>query len=81
MATKIEKLIRAVNDAFAEELRQAVTKKFQGLRVTTTLNLFAMALSTTRVDGKQFTEEQAAFIAAFEDGYVAALNKARGFRP
>lgn len=67
------RLTIAVNDAFTDELKRAFEGRFIGVAVESNFDLLSsMCYVTTRVDGEQFTQEQADFIAAFETGFASA---------
>lgn len=72
MATKIEKLCRAINDAFRDKLHAALANKFPGLTVESEYSIVAMAMVTRPTSRKKFTRKQYDFIGAYEAGYFAA---------
>lgn len=76
MATKIEKAITVVNDTYRDHLRRAFREKF-GCNIETSYSLFSMSLVSSRADEENFTEEQAAWLKAYEEGYLAALTQLR----
>ena len=71
--TKIERAVRLLNDSFPERLRAKFAEQFNGLVVETRWNIFLMQLVTTLENGEDFTPEQHQWVAAFSEGYAAAL--------
>jgi hypothetical protein len=78
--TKMEKLVRRLNDEFRDHLAEAFLTKF-GERVQSEwVGFFSPdggRLVTTRVDARDFTPEQLDWIAAYSDGYAKALTLVR----
>jgi L-cystine uptake protein TcyP (sodium:dicarboxylate symporter family) len=74
--TKLEQCANVVNNAFSEKLNAAFKAKF-GIALTTGANLFSMTLVSQREDDEDFTPEQRDWIAAYSDGYAAALKLVR----
>lgn len=70
--TKLQKAYDQINASIRQEVPKAVHKRF-GLEVVTGWSFAANAVVTSRVDGERLTDEQVAYIRAFEDGYSAAL--------
>lgn len=70
--TKIEKCNRRVNENFRANLHSAFKAKFN-LQLETTFSLGTMALVSYLPDDAQITPEQRDFIAAYSDGYCAAM--------
>jgi len=62
-----------LNEKFDEKLAAAVHKEFD-IAVKTEYDIFVKGDLTTRVDGGDFTVEQADFIRAFADGYETATH-------
>ena len=73
---KLEKMARQLNDDFRNHLAREYKTKF-GHEIKTEYLFLADRLSTTRVDGDDFTPEQHAWISAFESGYGSALSAVR----
>lgn len=73
---KLDKCATEINENFVSLLADEFLKKFN-VPVETKFNLFSMSLVTTRVDEKDFTPEEHAWVSAFSDGYSAALGVAR----
>lgn len=69
--TKLEKCRRRVNDSFRDHLHAAVLAKFN-LKIETTFSLGTMSLVSYLPDDQPFTQQHD-FIAAFSDGYCAAM--------
>lgn len=67
------KVDNAIDLAFRGELKDAVSSKF-GVEIETYYDVFAMRLVSRRVDGKDFSESEVAYVEAFESGYIAAWN-------
>ena len=76
MTTKLEKMARRLNDEFRYRLADAVKEKF-GIEIVTELNIIDLRIHSRRVDDVDFTEEQYAFMQAFEKGYLEALSTVR----
>lgn len=74
---KLEEMARTLNDDFRDHLADAMRDKFNGLEVETQANIWGMCLVTTRVDGKDFTPEQHAWMEAWSEGYGKALSLVR----
>ncbi len=74
-----DKIARAVNDNFSDQLKVAVMEKV-GIEVETTYNFLAMSHSTTKTDGSDFTQEQMDFMKVYEQAYFAALGIVRAFQ-
>jgi len=68
---KCKKIIRKINDGFQEALHIAFKDKF-GVALVTWFNIIEMRYVTEREDEQPLTQEQHAFIEAFEKGYLAA---------
>ena len=62
-----------LNEKFDEKLAAAVHKEFD-IVVKTKYNIFVKGDLTTRVDGGDFTVQQADFILAWTDGYKIATH-------
>lgn len=75
--TKLQKAKTALNDRFREILPKRFYEKFN-IEIVTSWSLFDMALRSHRVDGIDFTQEQLAFIVAFELGYGSAMEVVNG---
>ena len=71
-------ITRVLNDAFVHQLHDAFLKVFPDSDIRTEYQFLSMAHVTTRADGKPFNKTQHAWIAAFESGYFAAMDAARG---
>ncbi|KKK64003.1 hypothetical protein LCGC14_2988570 [marine sediment metagenome] len=71
-----DKIARLVNDSFSDKLKEAILEKF-GMAIETSYNFLSGYHRTTRVDGKDFTQEEMDFLRAYEDGYVAAMKIVR----
>jgi len=71
-----DKIARLVNDSFSDKLKEAILEKF-GMAIETSYNFLSGDHITTRVDGKDFTQEEMDFLRAYEDGYVAAMKIVR----
>lgn len=69
------KVNNAIDYAFRDQLKTAVSRKF-GIEIETTYNIIALRLVSRRSDGTDFTEEELAYIQAFEAGYMAAWDVA-----
>ena len=73
--TKAEKIERRLNDEFSNRLRDAVEEEF-GVEIETSFDIFgSMRHVSTRVDGEDFEPGHKAFMAAFEKGYLAAMDE------
>ena len=62
-----------LNEKFDEKLAAAVHKKFD-IAVKIEYDMFVKGDLTTRIDGGDFTVEQADFILAWTDGYKIATH-------
>ncbi len=71
-----DKIARLVNDSFSDKLKEAILEKF-GTAIETSYLFLSGHHRTTRVDGKDFTQEEMDFLRAYEDGYVAAMKIVR----
>lgn len=69
------KVDNAIDSAFREKLKAAVSSKF-GIEIETHYDVFAMRLVSRRVDGKDFSNSELDYVEAFESGYIAAWNAA-----
>lgn len=76
--TKIEKAERLLNNSFPDLLRDKFAEHFNGLIVETRWSVFSMQLVTTLESGDDFTPEQYQWVAAFSEGYSAALVVVQG---
>lgn len=75
LAKDLRKKIREhINLGFTDALAAAFRGKFE-LELESSYNIFAMALVSRRVDEKDFTPEQAAFVSAYEAGYTDAMQR------
>ncbi len=72
--TKIEKMHRKLNDNFRDHLKDAVLKKYS-VEIITEYVFLAERLITKKVDGSEFTPAQIQWIAAFSNGYEAAMSQ------
>lgn len=71
--TKLAKLSDKLNEEFRVRLTDEVAERF-GIEVEHRFDFFGSGrLVTTRVDGKEFTPEQHAFIGAYSEGFAAAM--------
>lgn len=70
--TKIEKCHLRVNGSFRDHLHAAFKAKFN-LQLETIFSLGTMSLVSYLADDIPFTPEQHAFIAAYSEGYAAAM--------
>lgn len=68
----LEKLAKRVNDEFAERLRKEFESKFNRA-ITTELHIFSGMLISRRVDGRPFNKAEAAWIDAWQKGYLQAI--------
>jgi hypothetical protein len=76
MATKIDRVMRRLNDEFRDALAAKVREKF-AIDVETSWAFLADRIVTERADGEPFTPEQMAYLEAFEAGYLAAMQRVR----
>ena len=65
-----------LNEHFREALPKAFLEKF-GVEIETGYNFFANTVYSARIDGEDFTPEQAAFVSAYEAGYGEAMDFVR----
>jgi hypothetical protein len=72
--TKIEKLKRSVRESFSDKLMAAFKVKFRR-NLTTSYNIFGMALVSRPSNGKPFTPKQKEWVAGYETGYLDAQNQ------
>lgn len=73
--SKISKLQRKLNDEVREAIQEEMKKEFQ-IEISTRLDFFGTGkLISTRVDKLPFNKKQVRHIRAFENGYLAAMNK------
>ena len=73
MARKKAEIIAAkLNELFGESLKIDTKKKFD-IEIESNFNIIVMRLITTRVDEKDFTQEEMDFIKAYSDGYEKAM--------
>lgn len=73
---KLDKMACILNDEFRGRLAGAMSEMF-GIELETGVQLLSGNIVTQRVDGEPFTEEQRAYLKAYEDGYLAALRRVR----
>lgn len=74
--TKLEKMARQLNDNFIHAVRGGFEKKFE-LELETSYDFISGCCISSRRDGEEFTPEQAAWIATYEEGYLNCLNQVR----
>lgn len=73
MARKKAEIIAAkLNELFRESLKLAVKERFD-IEIETTYALLADRLITTRIDEKDFTQEEMDFLKAYSAGYEKAM--------
>jgi hypothetical protein len=72
-ARAAEKIVTRLNAVYSDQLKAAVKDKFQ-IDIRIDYNLSAAALTSSRTDGKAFTAAQKEWMAAFEEGYIAAMD-------
>jgi hypothetical protein len=77
---KIDIALQMLREQFTEALCEAFAERFEGLQIETTWNVIAMRYASERVDGKRYTDEQIAFLAAFETAWLKASNIVAGER-
>jgi hypothetical protein len=63
---------RTLNDGFSDALGAAFKDKFR-FEIETTWNFVDFSKTTTRLDGKPFTQTEYDWIGAFETGYRSAM--------
>jgi len=74
--TKLEKMAKQLNDTYTAALRGSFEKKFQ-IELETSYGFISGSYISTRLDGEDFTAEQATWLAAYEEGYLGCLNQVR----
>ncbi len=70
---KFEIIAARLNEAFRDELKTVFREKFD-IEIESNFSLLAMCLITTRVDKKDFTEKELAFLIAYSAGYEKAMS-------
>lgn len=76
MATKRLSVLRSqISNAMGAELQKAVAERFPGLVIETSWNLLMMRRVTIPLSRRKFTVRQHLFIAAFDEGFEAALKR------
>lgn len=73
MATKLEKMHDKLNKDYRDLVINTMQDKFS-IEVENGWSLLDTRLTTTRVDGKNFTKQQKAYMGSFSDGFAAAMN-------
>jgi hypothetical protein len=68
---------RTLNDGFSEALGSEFKEKF-GIKVETVWSIVDFGITTTRLDGKPFTQTEHDWIGAFEIGYRSAMKVVGG---
>lgn len=68
---KIANARQRMNEAYYDELYRVMVAKFN-VEVETRFDLISFATFSVRLDGQDFTQEQADFMATFEMGWLAA---------
>lgn len=79
MATTAQKIQRAMNDEFADQLDAAFRERFD-ITLETRFDLLSGengALISTRTDGSGLTREQKDFVETWTAGYHAAMAQVR----
>lgn len=72
---KLDKMAETLNEDFNKFIADAMREQY-GIEVETGINLSFQKV-TTRVDGKNFTPTQHAFLAGLSAGYGEAVNRIR----
>jgi hypothetical protein len=67
-----DKIRRKVNDGFTDSLKAEFKEKFK-IEIESKFNIFAMQVVSSRIDEADFTPEQYEWIAAYEKGYLKAM--------
>lgn len=76
MTRKLEKCALRVNDGFSDRLSAAFKKQFDR-ELEVRFNFVSMQLVSAPTDGQPYTPDQHQWVAAFSDGYAAALEIVR----
>ena len=71
---KVDKVRKAVNDAFRDKLNEAFKEKFDR-ELTTELHFLSMRLVSHPTDGKKFTKTQKDWVQTFSEGYACATDQ------
>lgn len=66
---------RKLNDAFSLHLAEAFKSKFS-IELETSMSITTLQMVSYRKDERDFTKEQAAWLAAFESGYFTCAKEA-----
>lgn len=72
--TKTQKILTELNAEYRNDLKLDFEKKFR-VEITTGFSLFADSIYSSRLDKKDFTQEQKDYILAYEAGFVAAMKR------